>query len=431
MPEPLLGKVLGPGEGTTTAASRLSPPKGDPPGGTINRIASLATIAPLATIASPLLHISRTDITRTSNTGTYQPSLGSAPRAQINQLTTPASSLIKLSGLVADHSAVFLLDCGATGNFISEGFVTRHRLVASSSSQQTLVSLADGSQHRSGSIVQSALVRIGTYEDRLSFVVLPLSGYDVILGMTWLKQYNPQIDWRSGTATFVDVHQQTHVIACVSAAQPSAEAPRVRIGAAPIRSLNTISARQLRHQLRTNQLQSDFAYLVWPQDVARILAGTHEPSVASLSSVTSVVSATESELLPVRRRVMEAYRDVFPDSLPPGLPPSREVDHAIELLADSRPPSRPTFRMSDRELTELKSQLAELTKCGFIQPSKSPFGAPILFVKKKDGTMRMCVDYRALNEITIKNSYPLPRVDELFDRLQGSQYFSKIDLRSG
>ena len=118
-------------------------------------------------------------------------------------------------------------------------------------------------------------------------------------------------------------------------------------------------------------------------------------------------------------------------SLPAGLPPSREVDHKIELVPGSRPTSRPTFRMSASELAELKKQLEELVKAGFIQPSKSPFGAPILFVKKKDGTMRMCVDYRALNEITVKNKYALPRVDELFDRLQGSRFFTKIDLRSG
>ena len=87
--------------------------------------------------------------------------------------------------------------------------------------------------------------------------------------------------------------------------------------------------------------------------------------------------------------------------------------------------------MSPAELDELKKQLDDLVAAGFIQPSKSPFGAPVLFVKKKDGSMRMCVDYRDLNRITVKNKYPLPRVDELFDRLQGAKYFSKIDLRSG
>ena len=143
------------------------------------------------------------------------------------------------------------------------------------------------------------------------------------------------------------------------------------------------------------------------------------------------MSAPDPNLDPVRHRVLAPYADVFPDDLPPGLPPSREIDHRIELVPGATPPSRPTYRLSAAELTELKKQLAELSAAGFIRPSKSPFGAPILFVKKKDGSMRMCVDYRALNNVTIKNSYPLPRVDELFDRLQGAKLFSKIDLRSG
>ena len=121
--------------------------------------------------------------------------------------------------------------------------------------------------------------------------------------------------------------------------------------------------------------------------------------------------------------MLKEFSDVFPSELPEGLPPRRDIDHKIELIPGSAPTNRPTYRMSPTELDELKKQLDELIKAGFIQPSKSPFGAPILFVKKKDGTMRMCIDYRALNEITIKNSYPLPRIDELFDRLHGAKVF--------
>ena len=129
--------------------------------------------------------------------------------------------------------------------------------------------------------------------------------------------------------------------------------------------------------------------------------------------------------------IVHEYRDVFPDDLPHHLPPRRDVDHRIELLPGSTPPSRSAYRLSSTEMDELKKQLQELTEQGFIQPSKSPYGAPVLFVKKKDGTMRMCIDYRALNKITIKNRYPLPRIDELLDRLHGARYFSKFDLRSG
>jgi hypothetical protein len=134
---------------------------------------------------------------------------------------------------------------------------------------------------------------------------------------------------------------------------------------------------------------------------------------------------------PEAKHLVEEFADVFPEDLPQKLPPRREVDHRIELEPGAVPPSRPTYRMSPAELDELKKQLNELTEHGFIQPSKSPFGAPVLFVKKKDGSIRMCIDYRALNKITIKNKYPLPRVDELLDRLHGAKWFSKLDLRSG
>ena len=158
------------------------------------------------------------------------------------------------------------------------------------------------------------------------------------------------------------------------------------------------------------------------------LSQGHRVSAVDLSEA---IRAEDERLESARRRMLDSYRDVFPDELPPGLPPSREVDHKIELVPGATPQSRPTFRLSASELAEMKKQLEDLVKAGFVQPSKSPYGAPVLFVKKKDGTQRMCIDYRALNNVTIKNSYPLPRVDELFDRLQGAKYFSKIDLRSG
>ncbi|KAG8472937.1 hypothetical protein CXB51_034843 [Gossypium anomalum] len=132
------------------------------------------------------------------------------------------------------------------------------------------------------------------------------------------------------------------------------------------------------------------------------------------------------ELVPV---VCE-YSDVFPEELP-GLPPVREVKFGIELVPGTTPILIAPYRMAPTELKELKTQLQELTDRGFARPSFSPWGAPVLFVKKKDGTMRMCIDYRQLNKVTIKNKYPLPRIDDLFDQLKGASVFSKIDLRSG
>ncbi len=128
--------------------------------------------------------------------------------------------------------------------------------------------------------------------------------------------------------------------------------------------------------------------------------------------------------------IVKEFPEVFPDDLP-GVPPEREIDFGIDLLPDTRPISIPPYRMAPAELKELKEQLKDLLDKGFIRPSVSPWGAPVLFVRKKDGSLRMCIDYRQLNKVTIKNKYPLPRIDDLFDQLQGATCFSKIDLRSG
>jgi hypothetical protein len=123
------------------------------------------------------------------------------------------------------------------------------------------------------------------------------------------------------------------------------------------------------------------------------------------------------------------FPDVFLEDLP-GLPPERDVKFVIELKPGTAPISRRSYRMPPNELAELKTQFQDLLEKGFIRPSSSPWGCPAIFVKK-DQTLRMCVDYRPVNEVTIKNKYPLPRIDILFDQLTGARVFSKIDLRSG
>ena len=128
--------------------------------------------------------------------------------------------------------------------------------------------------------------------------------------------------------------------------------------------------------------------------------------------------------------VVREFPDVFPDDIA-GLPPKREVKFTIDLIPGTEPISIPPYRMAPVELRELKAQLEELLSKGFIRLSISPWGAPVLFVKKKDGSLRLCIDYRHLNRVTIRNQYPLPRIDELFDQLQGSRVYSKIDLWSG
>jgi hypothetical protein len=129
-------------------------------------------------------------------------------------------------------------------------------------------------------------------------------------------------------------------------------------------------------------------------------------------------------------RVVQEYPNVFPEDLP-GMPPDRDVEFIIELLPGMPPISKRPYWMPVNELVELKKQISKLQSNGFIFPSSSPWGAPMLFVEKKDGTQQMCVDYRSVNDVTIKNKYPLPRIEDLFDQMKGASIFSKIDLRSG
>jgi hypothetical protein len=175
-----------------------------------------------------------------------------------------------------------------------------------------------------------------------------------------------------------------------------------------------LSSAQLRDMLRRGQVAELY------------LANVTTETPGGVDALYSAASGrTEAESL------LDEFSDVFPADLPPGLPPERSVDHRIELIPGAAPPNRPIIRMSQQEPDSLREQLDDLLAKGFIRPSVSPFGSPVLFVKKKDGSLRLCVDYRALNSLTVKNAYPLPRIDDLLDRLHGAKYLSKIDLRFG
>ncbi|MCO5586969.1 hypothetical protein L7F22_040914 [Adiantum nelumboides] len=131
-------------------------------------------------------------------------------------------------------------------------------------------------------------------------------------------------------------------------------------------------------------------------------------------------------------KLLNQFQDVFIDDIPRELPPKRgDDDHAIELIPGSSPPNKPPYRVSQAQQEEIMRQVNGLVEKGMVRPSSSPFFSPVLLVHKKDGTYRMCDDYRALNRITIKNRFPMPHIEDLFDKLQGSTYFSRIDLKSG
>lgn len=324
--------------------------------------------------------------------------------------TCKGRKLIKVVGTIHNTHAICLIDSGASGNFINSKFVEQHSIPLDTNVAAIPITLADGSQRHSLGVVKDTALQLQSFTAAVDLVALPLKGYDIILGMPWLEAVNPVIDWRNKSitinATTTDANQViSHVISSDC-------------------TIQVLSAVELRRNIKKKQVES--CYMI-------MLHRTDEPEqqTETINNIDNNSQTEPSEWTDMRQTLLKQYADVFPDTLPHGLPPSRSIDHRIELKPGSAPTNRPIYRMSPPELDEVKKQIDQLMQAGFIRPSKSPFGAPLLLVKKKDGSMRMCVDYRALNEITIKNSYPLPRIDELFDRLQGAKIFSKIDLRNG
>lgn len=159
--------------------------------------------------------------------------------------------------------------------------------------------------------------------------------------------------------------------------------------------------------------------------------GLKKGAVTYLSAFIEVKPDHKVEIPDKVAEILKEFADVMPSELQKNLPPSRAIDHKIDIVPGAKPPARAPYRMSPLELAELRKQLTELLDAGFIQPSKAPYGAPVLFQKKQDGSLCMCVDYRALNKVTVKNKYPVTLVADLFDRLSKASFFTKLDLRLG
>ena len=345
-----------------------------------------------------------------------------------------------------------LIDSGSSGDFISSTFVQNHNIPTQPSPHTNVVILADGTKQATSNMVTAASLSIANYSAAVDLMVLPLSQYDIILGMPWLERTNPRIDWTSKKLELNVAGETLHLHSepknqsrrnkqrrekkklhqllsqnpnpttpvPVAAATTTAADAAVPDPVNPVR-VQFLSAMQFEKEMRRCK-ENVYLCLVKTTDSAP----AHEEAKAKKK-----YESEEPVLDRMAEEMIQEFKDVFPDQLPHGLPPKRAIEHKIELEVGSLPTSRGVYRMSTTELAELKKQLQELTDLGFIRPSESPYGAPVLFVKKKDGVLRMCVDYRALNKVTIKNKYPLPHISELFDQTQGAQYYSKIDLRSG
>ena len=229
-------------------------------------------------------------------------------------------------------------------------------------------------------------IKIREYELLGDLIELSFREFDVILGMDWLSQHQAIVNCRMKIVTLRTPNEDEVTF----------------IGERSNHLSNMISASTARTTVR----KGCEAYLAYVIDTVKA-----RPSVSDIPTVSD-------------------FPDVFPEELP-GFPPHREIEFSIDVVPGATPASITPYRMAPLELKESKLQLQELLEKRFIQPSVSPWGAPVVFVKKKDGTLRLCIDYRQLNKLTVKNKYPLPRIDDFFDQLKNANIFSKIDFRSG
>ncbi|GKV24943.1 hypothetical protein SLEP1_g34480 [Rubroshorea leprosula] len=285
----------------------------------------------------------------------------------------------------SDYAHV-LFDSGASHSFITRSYVLKRALPVDTSDCELHVDTPLGGMMTTREMCRTVDIYIDGRQLSASLFVLDISDFDIILGMDWLSKHFASIDCHRKWVIF-----------------------------------NILDEPEF-----SFQGSGSFALPVLVSDLQaqKYLVNGCQGFLVSVTDASSVTSRLED--IPVVREFSDVFQEDFP-----GLPPDREVEFAIDLVLGIGPVSKAPYRMAPAELKELKVQLEELLEKGFTRPSVSPWGAPVLFVKKKDGSMRLCIDYRELNKVTVKNRYPLPRIDDLFDQLKGAQVFSKIDLRSG
>nr|GEZ68459.1 putative reverse transcriptase domain-containing protein [Tanacetum cinerariifolium] len=287
--------------------------------------------------------------------------------------------------LLNNHYATALFDSGADRSFVSTKFSTLINIKLIEIDTSYEVELADGKIVSTNNVLKGCTLNLLNHSFPIDLMVIELGSFDVVIGMDWLSKNDDAILCDEKKVS-IPLKNKALII------EGDKNQSRLKI-------ISCIKARK---------------YI-------------DNGCELFLAQVTGTVSKEKRvEDVPI----ICDFPEVFLEDLP-GLLPPRQVEFRIDLIPGATPVARASYRFALSELKELSEQLKELSEKGFIRPSLSPWGAPVVFVKKKDGSFRMCIDHQELNKLTIKNKYPLPRIDDLFDQLQGSSVYSKIDLRSG
>ena len=357
---------------------------------------------------------------------------------------------ININGL----SVSALLDSGCSGDLVSLNFIREHRIKFN---EVAPIKTTTAVQTVSHSYIVGEVtlnLKFQHLNEQRKFGVININNHNFILGMSFLQEHNPVINWKSRKVNLenrefedqdkVDM-EINDIEKEISKLKKLTDIRKAKVKLAEAqKEYNEIGLDNNSKDNNNNEdIKSSKVNLVEFDKVKKSLQKNSKDQVlVMVNGIDKNHRESESKIEELNddeefiqdsklKELVSNYNDIFPKELPKELPPRRKVEHEIRLENNSKPPSRAPYRLSFIEQEELKKQLKQLLNSKLIRPSSSPFGSPVLFVKKKENTLRMCIDYRALNNITIKNRYPLPRIDDLLDQLSQAKYFSKLDLTSG
>ncbi|GJT04565.1 putative reverse transcriptase domain-containing protein [Tanacetum coccineum] len=307
--------------------------------------------------------------------------------------TNPDSNIVMGTFLLNNRYASVLFDTGVDISFMSTTFSSQIDITPTTLDYYYNVELAEGRINGLNAIIRGCTLNFLNHPFNIDLMPVELGSLDVIIGMDWLAKYQAVIVFAERIVC-IPLGNETLIVR----GDGSDRGNKTR--------LNIISCTKTQK----------YMLKVCPIFLAHV----------STKETEDKSEKKQLEDVPIVRD----YPEVFPEDLS-GLPPTRKVEFQIDLIPGTAPVARAPYRLAPSEMKELSEQLKELSDKGFIRPSSLPWGALVLFVKKRDGLFRMCIDYQELNKLTVKNRYPLPRIDDLFDQLQGSSVYSKIDLRPG
>jgi len=331
-------------------------------------------------------------------------------RLSVNTLNARGTSIIlpievSTTDTSEVHSVKVLLDSRAMGNFIDQDFVRTKGINTQSISCPILVYNVDSSPNEAGHIseVVNVVLRYKTHSERTLLTVSSLGRQNMILGYTWLKDHNPEVNWQTG---------------------------EVQINRCPSRCKGCCVIRK--EQASQKRIETRALNVCWsgpsPEYAEDLRAASTTSQKLAEGARRSAVAQKEPFIPP---NCVRGFESIFAKEDFDVLPEHRQWDHAIKLIPGSELKSSKVYPLSLVEQKELDSFLEENLHTRQICPSKSPMAAPVFFIKKKDGSLQLVQDYRALNSMTVKNKYPLPLISELMSQLRGARYFTKLDVRWG